>query len=160
MALPKRQISLPTGPTYYIQRFWAVFLHIESFGEAQRGRALVPIGPQLAEAANEPCFCLRQQVARRPTQGTDGAPGLGRLQPDLGLRVLSVGPGERWNPHELVAGKIEQALDQDELQELTHDERRSADQYLAGCGEVGCQWLDRLQDDDRDGEQCQRGVRW
>src|SRR5947209_16302296 len=73
---------------------------------------------QLAEAANEPCSCLRQQVARRPTQSTNSPPGFGSLQPGLGLGVLSVGPGERRNPHELVTREMEQAFDQHELEQL------------------------------------------
>ena len=44
-------------------------------------------------------------------------PGLGGFQPCLGFAEFCVRPDKGWNFHQLVPGKAEQALDQDELLE-------------------------------------------
>src|SRR3954452_3886618 len=121
--------------------------------------ALIPGGHQAAEAADQSSSCPHKSVPGRAAQCADGAPGVGCLQPRLHLGVLAVRPGKCRNPHQLVTREMEQALDQHELEQLADDESGRPAQDLAGCREIGCHGLDRLQDDDGHGKQGERAIR-
>src|SRR5947209_15064764 len=126
MALLKPRTSLPAQPDplhpEFSSRFAACSENLRpnrGFSPRKRrrppGQMLVPGGHELAEAADQPCSSPRNIVPCRPAQGADGAPGFGCLEPCPHLDELSVRPGKRRNPHQLVTREMKQSLDQHEL---------------------------------------------
>src|SRR5262252_2511329 len=69
-----------------------------------------------------------------------------------------VGPSEGSDRHQLVAAEMKQPFDNGDLEHFPNGDEQDAGSHMAGRDQIETHWLDGLENDERDEEQCQRRI--